>query len=844
VIQAGQRPTIRPRGKRFAVPVTAFLGLLCLAATGCGPFLDQQNAQNRADEIAGNLGAGGQVGQRFVSGCAGLSEVDVQIARFPDLPAGSGKLTVSIAADQGPDSSATPIGTVDAAESSLAANQWLAVTFPPVAGSMDRRFILQAWSSDPEMSPVTLWATSHQGSDKRERFTGAGQAPGSLVYRAYCEPGPLAVAIDRFGFLESLGLLWPSAIALSLLPGLAIGALVTRRDTDLAHVFGHAVGWSVLAAPVGLVLLGALNAGRYLGLGLVLVAVIGIAFRARNFSKQSFARSPAGETIVVLTGTVGAFAIRIATTTGLVVPMWVDSIQHAAITQSILILGRVPDTYAPFVASEVFDYHFGFHALAAAAAELAGSAPADAVLAVGQTLSALSPLAAYAFARDFLESKRAGAIAALLVGLVMTQPTYLITWGRYTELAGIVALPVVFWVSSVAFERNRGWRHVALAAAALASLVLVHPRVAVFTAALIVAWIGARAIESRDLAFLTRVAVRGVALSSLVGVALWPWLSRLMATQREHTLIPAAWVPIDFPIGIATAGADRWVAIAGLIGVGFLILRKPVVAVTLIAWSGLVVVAANPTHFGIPIYLWISNDSVAIGLFLPMAVLAGFALDSVAGLIKFESWRLTIKRATAGALVVLALSFSPAVVGTVNACCSLANLDDVAAWRWVRDSTPSDALFLINGYLWGENIWAGTDAGYWLPVMAQRRTSLPPLFYATGPAAEKAKVDQIAADVSQSEGDPAKIAAEARAIGATFVFVGSRGGVIDPGRLVQSSDFRQVFRAGGAWVFEVTGTGVGDGVDGIRSTVTAVTPVAMDTPKAENAAGLKSVTRG
>jgi hypothetical protein len=55
---------------------------------------------------------------------------------------------------------------------------------------------------------------------------------------------------------------------------------------------------------------------------------------------------------------------------------------------------------------------------------------------------------------------------------------------------------------------------------------------------------------------------------------------------------------------------------------------------------------------------------------------------------------------------------------------------DLAAIEWVRANTPPDAHFLVNSFpAYGGTLVAGTDAGWWLPLLAQRATTLPPLTY-------------------------------------------------------------------------------------------------------------------
>jgi hypothetical protein len=55
---------------------------------------------------------------------------------------------------------------------------------------------------------------------------------------------------------------------------------------------------------------------------------------------------------------------------------------------------------------------------------------------------------------------------------------------------------------------------------------------------------------------------------------------------------------------------------------------------------------------------------------------------------------------------------------------------DQRAFEWISENTPEDARFLVNSFpAYGDSLIAGADAGWWIPLLANRQTSLPPLSY-------------------------------------------------------------------------------------------------------------------
>lgn len=542
--------------------------------------------------------------------------------------------------------------------------------------------------------------------------------------------------------------------------------------------------------------------------------------------------------VVALIATMLAVGIRAATAKDLVVPAWGDSVQHSYVTQLILASGGVPSTYGPLMPPQIFDYHFGLQSIVAYASILTGASAPSALLAVGQLLDALICLAVYRFARDLTSSRWAGAVAATLVALVTIQPTYYVSWGRYTELAGLVALPAAFAAMRAALGQQPRKRDVAAAIVAAGAMILVHPRVAIFLAGLAVAEALVRPGEpwrpARALASFGRLALLGGASLILVS----PWVARLWQAHHQQLQLSGGSMPIVFPVGLATTGDDRWVVIFGLLGLAVAFARGSRLAPLTTIWFALVFVAANPTTFHLPMNLALDNGALAIAAFLPAAVFAGYLVENARGLLSGLPWPRLAPWGAGAVLLLAGLSQSPTLVGILNPTCLLLRPGDVGAIAWVAANTPPGARFVVNDYLWAPNIYMGSDSGYWLPVLTGRPTTLPFLFYPIGPAAEYRQVSDRAARIEAAGNNPDALATIAAEAGARYVFIGTRGGDLDPGPLVASGRFKVDYGAGGAWVLELVGA------PSSRTTSTGVTPTGVGMPSETNAAGLRSRTSG
>jgi hypothetical protein len=134
---------------------------------------------------------------------------------------------------------------------------------------------------------------------------------------------------------------------------------------------------------------------------------------------------------------------------------------------------------------------------------------------------------------------------------------------------------------------------------------------------------------------------------------------------------------------------------------------------------------------------------------------------------------------------------------------------------WVRENTPESAKFLVNSFFaYGGSVVVGSDGGWWLPLLAGRANTVPPLNYGTerGPRPDYGVwVNELTAKVQQFDIESPEVLAMLGDREVTHVYIGQQGGKVnyegpgplDPAVLLKSQHYRLVYHQDRVWIFEI-----------------------------------------
>lgn len=718
----------------------AALLLLALAVLWQAHRPDPATGQERSDRLAGALDAGHSLEQTFIAGRDELCAIDV----FPRIPPGrlNARYTLTLRLREdgaAADLAVTHIRLVDAR-----ARQRITFPFAAQPHSRGKGYVLRV-ETDAPADTVSLLASAEDAYFDGELRQNGLPAGFDLTFRAHTAiltPGlldELGGAAAEFGLLAGVTLLLSAA-------GTALLSLLDAwpdRGTAVRWLWG--VGAGLALAPLVFLLAGSSNApwafAGLFGLALARVGLVWTRTRRKPFAGFKFKTlHPVDWGLPLLF--LWALAVRLLQIRDILVPSWVDGLEHIQMAQSILDAGRMPGGLL---------YHVGFHAQAALLYNLTGLPIPRLMVLFGQLISALSGPALYVLVKGMYsngtpeasaQGQKVGFTAALALTVFPSLPAYLINWGRYPFLLGLALLPFTLAATIAALRQPPGRAALgryALAAALLGGQLLSHygtlsfwlSFTLVFLAIERPAWI--RQVRPRQavMAGLGLLALMLLAGYLRFGDNLAGKLSTAVAESRQVSEEPdysSIW-----QINLRTGGV--WLVLAGAGGALWTGLRARKALFLSAGWflAQAALIALQSPWLG---FALASYANLLLALPLPLAILAGCLLAELLPdhesdaqekpggrgptVIQAIGWK---RLWSAAALIALAAAGGLSQTGILNPTTLLYGPGDDQAAAWIRANLPPGAHFLVNSRAWSGAKIVPADGGGWIAIMTGRETT-------------------------------------------------------------------------------------------------------------------------
>ena len=482
-------------------------------------------------------------------------------------------------------------------------------------------------------------------------------------------------------------------------------------------------------------------------------------------------------------------------------PMWGDSVHHTVIATLLTEHGGLFQSWQPYAPMTSMTYHFGFHAGASLFGRLSGLETNKAVLIFGQALNCLAVFVLYPLGKRISGSVWGGVFAIFIAGLVTQVPFIYTDWGRYTQLAGQVILPITFLLVWLQVEQSPSRGLGLVITLLVVGLGLTHYRIALIG----MVWLACPyllAIVRRKNKNIRGLTLQFLWMGALALVLISPWIAQTLQGNLP-AFVSTSFAPAnvqsissevfnDAPSLTGMMPIIVWIAFA--LSVVFLCARRNWLAVSITLACAGSMILTNPGWFRLPGNGLITNFALFIGSYLPASALVGGALAigfrwaTTAINIRLQShpvWKVFKPIIGAGSTigillvsVVLVRQQAPAISPENNA---LVTEPDVQLFNWIKLNTPDTAVIAVNSFLAYDNkLVVGSDAGWWLSQATRRASDLPPILY----SAEKGPYPGYADEVLRFHRDTFlkhedTIAEYLSGAGITYIFIGQQDGRVN-----------------------------------------------------------------
>ncbi len=830
-----------PRARQNKSKILVFvLVLLSLSLAGCTSLIDFENNQVQTQDAVGSFGSGETLGQSFLIRRQPLT--GIQLWLRPDEPIGqsSGTITVTLSTTKDP---TTILYSGQISNNQIAQSYPILIKFSPISLNTGELYQINLATNSGRLS---AFGRAEDIYPFGNAFTSTRILDGDLAFRLEYDYSFLAAREDLTTLL-SLSIPILIILAILLIPGWLLFRS-TNSALDLGPIcqIGMMIGLSVAIIPVIMTWTtyfsipwnGTIVRYVYIASGLLILFMEVRHWRAKTVSSHEHQlESPmvsgdpqlwkvSGLIIILF---LGALFLRFAMIRDLSAPAWVDPVHHTLINRIIVQDGLLPDTFLPYADAPAENYHTGYHATAAVVTWLSGLDELNTQLILGQVLNALCIFAVYLLTYTLTNSRLAAVAGALLTGFVTPMPAYYTSWGRYTQLAGLLILPAAFVFTRRLYTKpllpdsfdpkakykqsSNIWKTIMLAALLFAGLFLVHVRVAAFFACLIVVdflieiYVRRKYIKE----IFQTILFRFVAVGAFAVVFSAPLFFRVIGQvlpQRISDWNSGSPGSFNLPWQFLTAGSGRLALVLAGLGLLLAIYFRPRFFTTITAWIALMALLAYAPQLGLPINGFVSSDSVMITLFLPISAAGGFAIASLRKVYSQDDSRAS--KIAGGVLLIVLGIFAVffggrSIIGIINPVTTYFKLADERAAHWVEENLPPDTTIMINPAKWGYGMYVGSDGGYWISPLSGRLTFPPTLLYAHGQPEEYSKINRQVREVLASVHDPADLAQNMKRLGSDYLYLGAQGGLISPKLILESPLFEIIYHEDGVWIFRLVG---------------------------------------
>lgn len=807
---------------RHQIFPTIFIIINMLFLGGCITLTDFEASHDQNSHVIGVVRDDENIGQSFISRRQRLNSIFLWLNLETDSIDQNGILNVNLYYT--PDDQ-DPIAVVPVSFGSVAAYNPVKIDIPPHINQVDQRYFIELTTSG---GAVQVFGKSENSYPYGQTYINRIPANSDIAFRLTYDYNLSSVFLDIKNILRKSWLIFPIAITLFMPGWLLINISGLNKHFDFGETTALSISLSLALIPVLMTWTTPFNlswSSYSISILAGILLIISIYRLVRQSKYELFSKNKLDLALV------GIFAatlfVRLAMIRDLTAPAWVDSVHHGVITRLILEKGGFPETYLPYINIGNAHYHPGFHSILAVFLWLSNLEIHTGMLVFGQVINALSIFSVYLFTKTFTKDRTAAIFAAIITGFFSPMPAYYTSWGRYTQLIGLLIFPAVLALIKLLLDKylNLSAKKISIepiwltfiTAIACGGVTLTHYRVAAFLFLFIGILFVFRLfshIRSATLQYIWYDLSKLTVFTFIAILITLPWLPSAIKTLILPKVNKWTGVSIpafsDFSWGYLTSALGQYTLVLAIAGTIWGLVQRKKFPLVFSIWIGLLFFVANLGALRLPGGGLINNTSVEIALFVPISALCGYLLSQVFTLwrkVLPQRWHPIYNSSICAIIVVLIFIAITQLMPILNPVTILYKENDGQAIAWINKNVPQKETFLINPFAWGYGLYAGNDGGYWITPLTGNKTIPPPVLYGLDNSVEKIeRINEISQFVIDNGSDADKLYKYLQSFDIRYIYIGDRGGVLSAKALNKSNLFEQVYNQNSVGIFKLTDT--------------------------------------
>ncbi len=334
----------------------------------------------------------------------------------------------------------------------------------------------------------------------------------------------------------------------------------------------------------------------------------------------------------------------------------------------------------------------------------------------------------------------------IFVGLLSYLPAIYTNWGRYAQLAGQTILPALIYILIDLFDKNRHsikenkfkYRVFFVSALLLGGMTLTHYRMPIFLATIIFLLFLFYHFNYRSS---IREMFKSVYTLSLVmilsAILLIPWIPRIIGSNLSEAALTSS-TPTD-PLTWLIPHVKQWkdlstlipifVIVIFIVSLFFAILKKKWILLIYIFWPVLLMLYLIGALIQLPLANLLEGFAIMILVYIPISLVIGWFIGQIKVWIGETHNNVYTPLSIILTIILCFIGINIQSSTLTPQTTAIVTHPDLKAMEWIRNNTPEGALFLVEGHIVHYGYSAvGTDAGWWIPLLTERRNTMPPQY--------------------------------------------------------------------------------------------------------------------